>query len=102
MHIGAVPVPYDAYFRCTFPRIIDAVLHRVPVGAPVPATKYAEGRAATSGGAHKHVVSLQLADEPMLLEAIEGRLFGRPAGGKRSAGAIGAARDRPPSRACSV
>ena len=33
VHAANVAVPYDKGFRCTFPRILEAVLHFVPPGA---------------------------------------------------------------------
>ena len=80
VHVGNIPVPYDADFKCAFPRILEAVLHRVPPGAAPPATAHASGRAAlpiTSEAAGvRHVVSLQLADEPLIIAAAEAQLFG--------------------------
>ena len=78
VHVGNIPVPYDAGFRCAFPKILEAVLHRVPPGAAPPATPYPTGRAAlpTPDGAPgvRHVISLQLADEPHILAMAEAHL----------------------------
>lgn len=86
VHVGNVPVPYDEHFRCAFPTIVQAILHRVPAGAAPPPTAYATGRAAAGTAAAtaasspppspgaRHVVSLQLADEPLILDAVEAQL----------------------------
>mmetsp|Transcript_80593 Transcript_80593/g.160106 ORF Transcript_80593/g.160106 Transcript_80593/m.160106 type:complete len:111 (-) Transcript_80593:143-475(-) len=83
VHIGDVPVPYDTDYRCAFPPILEAVLHRVPLGAAPPPTPYARGRAAILPEApeaphlqpHRHVISLQLATEPCILSDVETRLL---------------------------
>ena len=80
VHVGNVPVPYDAEFKCSFPRILEAVLHRVPPGAAPPPTSTPSGRAAlpTTSDAPgvRHVVSLQLVDEPLIIAAAESQLLG--------------------------
>ena len=89
VHVGSVPVPYDAEYRCAFPELVDAVLHRVPAGAAPPAGVHPRGRAASPVVAgSRHVVSLQLADELQILAEVDARLVGA----KRSAGAAPAAR----------
>ena len=77
VHVADVPVPYDRDFRCAFPRILDAVLHRVPAGAVPPPTSCPTGRAASApeGEAHRHVISLEIADEPALLADVATRVL---------------------------
>lgn len=77
VHIGDVPVPYAADYRCAFPSILEAVIHRVPAGAAPPPTPHAHGRAAFAPAdeAHRHVISLQLAAEPLILADVETRLL---------------------------
>ena len=96
VHAANVAVPYDKGFRCTFPRILEAVLHFVPPGAPPPSTAH-EGPGRPSLHAiygsleagdkerlkPRHVVSLQLAEEPRILEAVEAMLLG--AAGRKAA-----------------
>ena len=84
VHVGQIPVPYDPEYCCSFPPIVDAVLHFVPAGAPPPPTAHdPPGRAllpwAVEGGCGmrmhaRHVVSLQLAEEPRIVEAVNAML----------------------------
>ncbi len=88
MLVGRVPVPYDATFRCAFPQILEAVLHFVPPGTPPPSTADEPhgkpllpsalleegGRMGTHA---RHVVSLHVAEEPKILEAVHARLHRR-------------------------
>ena len=77
VHVADVPVPYDRDFRCAFPQILDAVLHRVPAGAAPPPTSRPTGRAANApeGEAHRHVISLEIANEPELLADVATRVL---------------------------
>ena len=74
-----MPVPYDSEFKYAYPRIVEAIIHRVPPGAAPSAGAHASGRAAlpTPDGAAgvRHVVSLRVADEPQILEAAEAQLL---------------------------
>ena len=81
VHVGTVPVPHDSHYRCAFPRIAEAVLHCVPAGAAPPTGVCAEGRAAVplrtaaDHAAARHVISLRLEDEPIIVDAVEVRLL---------------------------
>ena len=61
VHVGAVPISYDRRFRCTFPEIREAVLHRVPhIGTP-----------AEAAGPVGYLVSLAIKEERRVLAVVD-------------------------------
>ena len=61
VHVGSVPISYDRRFRCTFPEIHEAVLHRVPhIGTP-----------AEAAGPVGYLVSLAIKEERRVLAVVD-------------------------------